>query len=129
VGAGDVGAQPLGPLGSKVRVVAAPDEQGGVVEASQARQCGQGVPLVGGVELAGEEAPGLGASLPVSEVGLDVAVQELGGEHGRVVRRPTGPQRQPQHGPLGPRPQGEGADQGGWARRRNGSSSREGQLS
>jgi hypothetical protein len=79
VGAGDVGIEPLGPVGSKVRVVAAPDEQGGVVEASQARQCGQGVSLVGGVELAGQEALGLGASLPVSEVGPDVAVQELGG--------------------------------------------------
>src|SRR5262249_53183789 len=85
-------AQPLGPLRAEVRVVAAPDDQGGVGEAAQSRDRGGGAPLVGGVELAGEEAPGLGAAMPVGEVGLQVAVEEFAGEHAGVVDGPAGAQ-------------------------------------
>ena len=68
---GDVGAQALGPLRPEVRVIAAPDDQGGVGEATQSRDRGGGGLLVGGVELSGEEASGLGAAAPVGQVRLE----------------------------------------------------------
>ena len=72
---------------SEVRVVLAPHDQGRVVESPQPGQRAGGGPVVGGVELPGQEPAGLRAAAGVGEVGGDVPVKQLGGQDGRVADR------------------------------------------
>jgi hypothetical protein len=94
-----------------VRIVDRPDQQRRVVEAPEPGNDLERGPVVGGVELAGKEALRLGAAVTVGQVGGDIAVQQLVGEHASIVHRLGGAQREPKQPPPRPRPHDGVTDQ------------------
>src|SRR5215472_13782704 len=83
----DVLVQLLRPLWPKMRVVLAPEQQRGVIEATQARQQVERDARVSRIELSCEEATRLASAMCVTQVGADVAMQQLRCEHPRIVDR------------------------------------------
>ena len=82
---GDVLAEAARPARAEVRVVGAPQQQGGMVEPAQPVKHIEGRALVGGVHLAAQEPSCLRAPPPVGQVGRDVAAEQLVGQRGAIT--------------------------------------------
>ena len=83
----DIRLQSFAPFWAEVRIVGGPQQERGMIEASEPVEQLERRLVVRGVELPSEEPPRFGAAIPVAEVRADVAIEQLGCQHATVTDR------------------------------------------